>query len=199
MGVTPGVRFLITAGIPALLGPPVLVHAFLIPFSHFVPTFTITPIILTCTYLFSFPLYVFLSTRASILREIWGAYRLGARVMPKMEGVLPGNIDLLYKGFSADKSEYLGELWLAPTRNLGTTFAIRILRDQRLCTLNPKNIQKILATDFEIYRKGRLFNDITESMLGVGLFNSDGDMWQFHRKSSLTLLQFVLGADALCQ
>lgn len=103
--------------------------------------------------------------------------------MPRVEGVLPGNLDLLYKGFSADKSEYLGEPWLSPMRRLGTTFAVRILRDQRLCTLNPKNIQKILATDFEVYCKGKLFDGITESMLGVGVFNSDGDMWQFHRKS----------------
>jgi hypothetical protein len=183
MGLTPGMRFLITTGIPALLGPPLFMHALLISVAHFTSALSLTPTILTCTYIFSFPAYVFLSTRISILRENWGAYRLGARVMPRVEGALPGNLDLLYQGLSADKSEYLGELWLSPIRNLGTTFAIRILRDQRVCTLNPQNIQKILAIDFETYRKGKLLNNIMETVLGVGVFNSDGDMWQFHRKS----------------
>ena len=183
MKITPGVRFLITTGIPALLGPPLFIHAFLIFISHLISPISLTPTILVCTYLFSFPAYVFLSTRISILRETWGAYRLGARVVPRVEGILPGNLDLLYKGFSADKSEYLGEPWLSPMRRLGTTFSIRILRDQRMCTLNPQNIQKIVATNFEIYRKGKMLNNIQESMLGVGVFNSDGDMWQFHRKS----------------
>lgn len=191
MGITPGVRFLITTGIPAFLGPPVLVHALLIFLSHF-NLILITPTILICTYLFALPVYVLLSIRVSILREIWGAYRLGARVIPRVEGILPGNLDILYKGF-ADKSKYIGELWLSPIRNHGTTFSIRVLRDQRLCTLNPKNIQKILALDFDLYRKGSLFNIVSESMLGVGVFNSDGEMWQFHRKSLLILPQFIYG------
>jgi hypothetical protein len=112
-----------------------------------------------------------------------GARRLGAQLIPHLEGFLPGNIDLLYKGFSADKSEYLGELWLHPIRVFGTTFGIRIVKDHRLCTLNPRNIQKFLVAEFEGCRKGALFNAVTESLLGTGVFNSDGEMWQFHRRS----------------
>ncbi|KAF8585826.1 cytochrome P450 monooxygenase pc-3 [Ramaria rubella] len=182
MAITPGIRFLATTGLPAIFGPPLLAHAFLIMVSHLTSTQFLTSATLTCTYLFSLPAFVLISAQISLLKETIGALRLGALVVPRVEGRLPGNIDLLYRGFTANKPEYLGELWLDPIRRLGTTFAIRILHDQRLCTLNPKNVQKILALDFEAYRKGNFFNKIMESMLGVGVFNSDGEMWRFHRK-----------------
>lgn len=74
---------------------------------------------------------------------------------------------------------------------LGTNFSIRILNDYRLCTMNPLNIQRILATDFEHYGKGNFVNAVISAMLGEGVFNSDGDLWQFHRKSKLlTSLHF---------
>lgn len=183
MSLTPGVQFLIKTGLPVVLGPSLFVHALLILISRFSPAVAITPVILAYIYLLLVPACIFISSGISRYKDGLAARRLGARPIPRVEGILPGNIDLLYRGLSADKSEYLGELWLHAMKDHGTTFTISVLNDTRMCTLNPKNIQKILATDFETYRKGIMLNRIMEPMLGVGVFNSDGDMWQFHRKS----------------
>ncbi|THU87636.1 cytochrome P450 [Dendrothele bispora CBS 962.96] len=45
----------------------------------------------------------------------------------------------------------------------------------------PEHIQRIFATDFGNYVKGERFQQAMGSVLGVGVFNSDGDMWKLHR------------------
>lgn len=185
MKLTPGVHFLVTTGFAGLFGPPLFVHALLILVSQFWSVLSITPVVLTCTYLFALPTYLFISSRVFRFKEALAARRFGARVTPRAKGILPGNVDLLYQGLSANKTDYLGEPFIGALGMAGggTTFTVNILGDNRVLTMHPKNIQKILATEFEMYRKGKLFNRIMEVMLGVGVFNSDGDMWQFHRKS----------------
>ncbi|THU98293.1 cytochrome P450 [Dendrothele bispora CBS 962.96] len=58
---------------------------------------------------------------------------------------------------------------------------MRVLWTDLLFTSNPEHIQRILATDFGNYVKGERFQQAMGSVLGVGVFNSDGDMWKFHR------------------
>ncbi|GJJ15855.1 hypothetical protein Clacol_010133 [Clathrus columnatus] len=105
------------------------------------------------------------------------------RHIPELQGKWFGNLDILFLQMSSPHKNYIGEMWIPIVKNLGTSFSVRILNDYRLCTMNPLNIQRILATDFDHYGKGKFFNDITSSMLGQGVFNSDGDLWQFHRKT----------------
>jgi len=38
--------------------------------------------------------------------------------------------------------------------------------------------QAILATDFDNFEKGWKFRWYAHSVLGTGVFNSDGDMWK---------------------
>jgi hypothetical protein len=182
MAVTPGVYFLITTLIPVLFCPPLVVHSILIFISKYWSVVSVTPGALVCVYLLSLPVCL---SAASWLRRIkvaLAARRLGARVAARADGVLPWNIDLL---LADNKSLYLGDPLLEAFKLAGgtSTCSLEILGDDRLLTMNPDNIKKVLATDFENYRKGSLFNGIMEAMLGVGVFNSDGEMWQFHRKS----------------
>ncbi|KAK6988131.1 cytochrome P450 [Favolaschia claudopus] len=44
-----------------------------------------------------------------------------------------------------------------------------------------EHIKLILATDFSNYVKGNALRDLMNSVLGTGVFNSDGEMWKFHR------------------
>ncbi|KAF8481444.1 CYP63 cytochrome P450 monooxygenase-like protein [Gautieria morchelliformis] len=174
MAVTPGVYFLVTTLIPVLFCPPLVYWSVV----------SVTPGVLVCVYLFSLPVCL---SAASWLRRIkvaLAARRLGARVAGRADGVLPWNIDLLVQGITINKSDYLGDPILGAFKLAGgtDTCSLEILGDDRLLTMNPDNIKKVLATDFENYRKGSLFNGIMEAMLGVGVFNSDGEMWQFHRK-----------------
>lgn len=48
-------------------------------------------------------------------------------------------------------------------------------------TAEPDHIKAILATQFESFGKGPVFQDQLGSLLGVGVFNSDGEIWKFHR------------------
>ncbi|KAI9060248.1 cytochrome P450 [Trametes sanguinea] len=63
----------------------------------------------------------------------------------------------------------------------GYTFLIEIFFVKRFFTNEPEHIKSILATDFGSYEKGPGFRDQMRSLLGVGVFNADGDMWKFHR------------------
>ncbi|KAI1783318.1 cytochrome P450 [Ganoderma leucocontextum] len=44
-----------------------------------------------------------------------------------------------------------------------------------------RRAQTILATDFNSYEKGPMLYRQLNALLGSGVFNSDGDMWKFHR------------------
>ncbi|OJT15759.1 Cytochrome P450 52A3-A [Trametes pubescens] len=48
-------------------------------------------------------------------------------------------------------------------------------------TVEPDHIKAILATEFTSFEKGPTFRSQMKSLLGVGVFNADGDMWKFHR------------------
>ncbi|KAI0645640.1 cytochrome P450 [Trametes meyenii] len=63
----------------------------------------------------------------------------------------------------------------------GNTFLIELFGLKRFFTTEPEHIKAILATDFASFEKGPTFRDQMQSLLGVGVFNSDGDMWKFHR------------------
>lgn len=45
-------------------------------------------------------------------------------------------------------------------------------------TSDPRHIQSILSTDFDGYAKGERVISTLSSVLGTGIFNSDGDNWK---------------------
>ncbi|KAF9475881.1 cytochrome P450 [Pholiota conissans] len=61
----------------------------------------------------------------------------------------------------------------------GPTFYLRMLSDNQLVTAEPEHIKQILATQFDSYEKGPDLDEQFSSLLGTGVFNSDGDI--FHR------------------
>ncbi|KAF9643946.1 cytochrome P450 [Thelephora ganbajun] len=50
-----------------------------------------------------------------------------------------------------------------------------------ILTLEPQYLKIVLSTGFEHYEKGEVFRDVFRSLFGTGVFNSDGEMWKFHR------------------
>nr|BED42920.1 cytochrome P450 monooxygenase [Trametes versicolor] len=63
----------------------------------------------------------------------------------------------------------------------GYTFVINLFFMKRFFTVEPDHIKAILATEFNSFEKGPTFRSQMRSLLGVGVFNADGDMWKFHR------------------
>ncbi|KAG1763959.1 cytochrome P450 [Suillus occidentalis] len=84
------------------------------------------------------------------------AKRLGARLIPRVKGKWPGNLDKVVAMVIKSENEYLGQP----------------IDDE---------IKTILATDFDSYVKGAKFREAADSVLGTGVFNSDGETWKLHR------------------
>ncbi|KAH7868885.1 cytochrome P450 monooxygenase pc-1 [Lentinula edodes] len=114
-------------------------------------------------------------------RQKRDAAAIGARIAPRVKGKWFANLDLLkmmmnnyYKGYPADGL-------IDIMKDEGPVFNMNILWENMVFTCQPEHIQLILATDFNNYAKGRRFQRNMSAVLGAGVFNSDGDMWKFHR------------------
>ncbi|KAF9468760.1 cytochrome P450 [Collybia nuda] len=123
----------------------------------------------------------------------------GAVLPPQVYDKWPGGISLLMKSVRNHKEGYPGDPLLECSKLYGNTFNIKILFESRIFTTEPEYIKAILATQFEYFEKGRPFMKALleqiqilyftgpefylqmKSFLGTGVFNSDGEMWKFHR------------------
>ncbi|KAK7448140.1 hypothetical protein VKT23_013899 [Stygiomarasmius scandens] len=134
---------------------------------------------------FSLPAYIFLQ----VLYDEWYQRRraraLGARMIPRAKGPKYngwfGNLDIVEMMMKYTKEGYPGDGLYDIFAKLGPVWNIRVLWSDLIFTTSPEHIQRILATDFPNYVKGERFQEAMGSVLGVGVFNSDGDMWKFHR------------------
>lgn len=197
MVVPPGVIFLFD--LSKSFVPPLALHVSLRllsdVFSWTLPTSTFVAV-----WVFTLPVYIQARATYTHFMQSREARRLGAELVPQIKGKWPGNLDLLLRSLRR-KTVYIGEELERNVKQHGTTFGVSIMGDVRITTIHPENIKRILATEFDNYVKGKAFNSYvvycvhvrrsvlfvpisyTKSMLGVGVFNSDGEMWQFHRKS----------------
>ena len=49
---------------------------------------------------------------------------------------------------------------------------------------DPKDVEYVLSTNFDNYIKGSMFTDTMHDLLGVGIFNVNGESWQVQRKAA---------------
>ncbi|KAG1738016.1 cytochrome P450 [Suillus lakei] len=109
------------------------------------------------------------------------ANRLGARLVPRVQGKWPGNLDKVVTIILRSENEYLGRPIEDEIKVLGPTINFRFLWEDLILTTEPQHIKTILATDFDNYVKGAKFREAADSVLGTGVFNSDGETWKLHR------------------
>ncbi|KAK0473656.1 cytochrome P450 monooxygenase pc-1 [Armillaria luteobubalina] len=110
------------------------------------------------------------------------AKAIGARIMTRVKGKWPGNADILAAmiGTWADgyPSDGLGEMMDV----YGPFFNLPLLWSDMIFTTSPKHIQLVLATEFQNFEKGERFQNSMKSVLGLGVFNADGETaFKFHR------------------
>ncbi|KAF5326502.1 hypothetical protein D9611_000513 [Ephemerocybe angulata] len=122
-------------------------------------------------------LYVFIRYQ----RQKRRAAALGARVFPKAVGAWPGNLDILKDSLKNLEIGYPGDGLEKTTDIVGYAFNLDIMYSDLIFTACPEHLKTMLATDFQNYVKGERFQEGMGSVLGTGVFNSDGDMWKFHR------------------
>ncbi|KAJ6469140.1 cytochrome P450 [Mycena vitilis] len=138
-------------------------------------------------------LYTLVAAPLLLILRIWvvrilqhrSARAAGARLVPTAHGRWLGNLDILAdlrRSWNVSYPlEVFRELLVASQTN---TVNLRIGWDDFIFTTEPEYVKIILATDFANYVKGDSLRECMGSVLGTGVFNSDGDMWKFHRAAT---------------
>ncbi|KAI8089636.1 cytochrome P450 [Halteromyces radiatus] len=65
-----------------------------------------------------------------------------------------------------------------------TTTAAGIGMPRSVITIDPRNVEHILKHNFENYVKGPMLNDTSSDLLGHGIFNANGEVWKYQRKTA---------------
>ncbi|KAJ7055990.1 cytochrome P450 monooxygenase pc-3 [Mycena amicta] len=179
MAFSPGLRYL-SRQLPQLLAPALVLF-----FSNSLCGIYLDKTLPLPTWA-TFLLYALISPAyftAMVQYRDWKDRRAARQNGAPMPPVVPlssiGGLDFL---FAKRDAEFPAEFVGSRAQELGSTFNIRILFQNRVFTSEPENIKAILATEFNTFEKGAQFRTVAEPLLGSGVFASDGDMWKFHRQ-----------------
>ncbi|KAG1809091.1 cytochrome P450 [Suillus subaureus] len=89
--------------------------------------------------------------------------------------------DIMLKLMDRFNNGYPGDGLAEIVAEFGSCFNLHVMFEDVIFTVEPSHIKTILASEFENYVKGDKFRHSMSSVLGTGVFNSDGEMWKFHR------------------
>ncbi|RPD66744.1 cytochrome P450 monooxygenase pc-2 [Lentinus tigrinus ALCF2SS1-7] len=110
------------------------------------------------------------------------AAAMGAVMAPNRVGKRIGNLDILKKGVDAfNGNGWPGEGFWDGLDEYGPLHIVALLWDPVYLTHDANVVKTVLASDFPTFDKGEAFRETVHSVLGVGVFNADGEMWKFHR------------------
>ncbi|KAF5358875.1 hypothetical protein D9757_012299 [Collybiopsis confluens] len=121
---------------------------------------------------------LFLSNPYGRIRNTRRAADNGAVLPPLVDAPSSEVVATVVRSFGQG---YLGEGFLEWANKYGNTYIYQAYSETRIMTLEPEHIKAILAIQFEHFEKGKVGYRQLKSLLGSGVFNSDGDMWKFHR------------------
>ncbi|KAG8954722.1 hypothetical protein FRC04_011155 [Tulasnella sp. 424] len=194
--LSPGVSFVFSTIAPKLVTPPALIlildqlhkNQTLIPFSipagisiPAVPQWLLTPSALIVSSLAGSLVIVFGKGLWQSLRQQYEMWKLNAVPVPVAKSKWPGGLDILIRSMKSIDNEYAGQVVSDLSVENGYLYNMRLLGQDIIITFNPNDIKRIMATDFHLWEKGEAFHKATNGVLGSGVFNSDGEMWKFHR------------------
>ncbi|KAG8741964.1 hypothetical protein FRC10_002230 [Ceratobasidium sp. 414] len=183
--LTPGVSFLLTV-IPVVLAPPLATYSTLGLISSYAANFPLAQRYIAAKYqrmvttVTILVIYFYFKRVVRALSRERDRRCLGLDVVeaPSVKTKLPWNLDFIRDGIRARKT---GDAFLKYFDTLGHTFNLKLFGADQLFTCDPECIKAVLSTDFNSFEKGGVFKAKMRSVLGVGVFNSDGSMWQLHR------------------
>lgn len=91
-------------------------------------------------------------------------------------------IDNLQRALKADREKLFPVDQIQRTYDVGSnTFKFSLLGTESLCTAEPKNIQAMLATQFQDFDLGPNRRNNFFPLLGNGIFTQDGKAWEHSR------------------
>ncbi|KAJ5105508.1 Cytochrome P450 [Penicillium alfredii] len=124
------------------------------------------------------------------------ARELGCGSLPLFPCKDPFGVDNLKETLAAVGEKRLPELGERRLRVISdqenryvTTYRIRNLGRMHIFTVDPKNIQAVLATQFKEFELGEARRRSIHPLLGTGIFTADGEEWS--RSRSLLRPQFT--------
>ncbi|KAH7105983.1 cytochrome P450 monooxygenase CYP63 [Auriculariales sp. MPI-PUGE-AT-0066] len=110
------------------------------------------------------------------------AARLGAQLVPVIEGKWPGSLDIVVELEREMRNGYATLQWnkFFEMGNSNTVI-VRMLWDEFIITRDDVHNRFILTQGFQHFEKGNNFKYIMQSLVGDSLFNTDGDQWKTQR------------------
>ncbi|KAF9885591.1 hypothetical protein FE257_012797 [Aspergillus nanangensis] len=113
---------------------------------------------------------------------------MGCKKAPLYPGRDPFGISTLLEALNADREKLLPELaerridLLSQKRNrYVSTFRVRQAGRENFFTTDPKNIQALLATQFNDFVLGDMRRNVAKPLVGNGIFTTDGEAWSHSR------------------
>ncbi|KAF9040763.1 cytochrome P450 monooxygenase pc-1 [Panaeolus papilionaceus] len=174
----PGLRYILTV-LPSLVAPSLIIGASLfVTKTHFnahaLPTWSI---LLISAFAHSIISYI---TDKLDRRTDQRAAKANNAVLPPL--LNESSLSIVSKLTTSIRSGYPGDTLAAWAKEYGKNYLqIKIFSAKMFYTTEPDHIKAILATQFDSFEKGAMFNSQMDSLLGQGIFNADGEMWKFHR------------------
>ncbi|ROW15266.1 hypothetical protein VPNG_03080 [Cytospora leucostoma] len=140
----------------------------------------------------SYIVYLVLDSFIRSQRRATKARQLGCKEPPFEHTRLPWGIDTVKNALDANKNKRLPVFLVQRMERLGTsTFRYNVFGQRNLSTVDPRNIQTILATDFGTFDLGPRRAAWSWPLLGNGIFSQSGDEWRHSR--ALMRPQFTRG------
>jgi cytochrome P450 len=110
------------------------------------------------------------------------ANRLGCKPPPVLRHRLPLGIDLIQRALKSDRGQYFPVDQIRKFEEIGAeTYQYTTLGQNIISTRDPKNIQALLATQFDDFGLGPFRRGNFMPLLGNGIFTSDGKGWEHAR------------------
>ncbi|KZT37966.1 cytochrome P450 monooxygenase CYP63 [Sistotremastrum suecicum HHB10207 ss-3] len=132
--------------------------------------------------LFSIPAWGAITVRYGQYQQRKLADSLNAQIIPRVRGRWPGNLDIMLNMIKAAKERYLHdpyedlfEEYKSNTLNLGFLWGDFII------TKDEEVVKYVLTTGHDHFGHGSRVKEILARFLGDGIFNSDREIWKFHR------------------
>lgn len=120
--------------------------------------------------------------------ELSFARKNGCKPAPRLLNQRPWGIDRLEQIFRANDESRLMELFLFHFRLWGTTLEQVFLGTRAFGTIEPRNLEAILSSNFQDWSFG-LRREVMFPLFGDGIFTQEGDAWK--RSRELLRPQFV--------
>ncbi|KAF9471160.1 cytochrome P450 monooxygenase pc-2 [Pholiota conissans] len=140
---------------------------------------TALPIWLTTTAtLLAKPTLFFCNRYYQKIRDSWDASSNNAMLVPYVPESAFSAISRLR---ASKRVGYPGEVFQGWAEEHGNVVQFDIITSSSIITVEPDHLKAMLSTKVQSFEKGLVLRNQMDSLLGTGIFNTDGEMWKFHR------------------